>query len=58
MSETNKDQWVLEGDCMQCRRKLYCQDNCTARKQSINNIIGKAIITTIAKKLSRDKHGL
>lgn len=31
----NSEQWLLAGDCDECRRQKYCKTECKAHKNSI-----------------------
>jgi hypothetical protein len=33
-----QDQWLLNGDCDECRRKSYCNSPCKARKKMIDDV--------------------
>lgn len=58
MNET--DQWKLNGDCSKCRRKNYCNNECSVAKRrkdlEVKSIIRGALSKTSAGQFI-EKHG-
>lgn len=48
------EQWLLEGNCAQCRRSSYCSKDCGAVKRRRNALIRKAYEEILAKKLEEE----
>lgn len=42
------DQWKLNGDCKQCRRKNYCSNACSAHKKSCDRKMKAAMKAVLA----------
>lgn len=45
------EQWKLDGNCKECRRKNYCKKYCSKRKRRINYEINNAISRALAKRI-------
>lgn len=41
----NNEQWLLDGDCSQCRRKSYCSKPCKIAERETDISIRNAIMT-------------
>lgn len=42
MTETQigeRDRWLIDGDCSQCRRASYCSKVCTMRRRNAQRIL-------------------
>jgi radical SAM protein with 4Fe4S-binding SPASM domain len=48
------EQWKLEGDCKECRRKNYCGKDCKAHREAtysmIYGMVAKAMLDTMTRK--------
>lgn len=56
MNENNKrEQWLLEGNCHLCRKKMYCHKMCSARKKYIETYTKNKLQDKIIKNLKRGK---
>lgn len=40
----NGEQWLLNGNCEECRKQNYCSKSCTARKQRENDMLKNAVL--------------
>ena len=42
------NQWELNGDCINCRRRNYCSRDCTAKRKKdqeiLNRIVGNTVV--------------
>lgn len=49
-----KDSWLIDGDCMTCRKKRYCSKPCTKRKrvvrEEMNTFIGSRALERMMKR--------
>ena len=45
------EQWKLDGNCKECRRKNYCKKYCSKRKRRINYEVHNAISRALAKRI-------
>lgn len=48
------EQWKLEGNCKECRRKNYCSKDCKAHREAtysmMRGMVAKAMIDTMTRK--------
>lgn len=47
----NNEQWKSDGDCNICRRRTYCNKDCSAHRRGINRIISNAFVNSVAGKM-------
>lgn len=55
------DQWLEAGDCAQCRRKKYCNSQCSANKRynarQLSKLVG-AVCFSAMKDMAKAKHNI
>lgn len=46
----NNEQWKLEGNCDECRRKSYCQTLCTKARDKVKTKLENIFYEQVAEK--------
>ena len=49
------EQWKLNGDCEVCRKRNYCQKDCSKRKEYIEQLAQQTISNMFLKRLLKKK---
>lgn len=47
----DNERWKSDGDCSICRRKEYCNKDCSAHQHRVNRMIKKAFFNSVSSKI-------